>query len=95
MDRMGILVDGLASLCAGLRTILAAELGAGNRIERIARVPDGWPLVVVLYDPFRCSHDPLPDRVRYREIDTRTLWKAHFVDLDNGQIVACGFDGER
>ena len=58
---MAIQDDGLvASLCTVLRTILAAELAAENRIERITGEPDGWPLVVVLSDPFRCFHGPPP-----------------------------------
>jgi hypothetical protein len=81
----------LTGLCAELRTILAAELVAGNRIERVSGDLDEWPLVVVLSDPFRCSHDPLPDGVRYREINSPSLWKAHYLSLDHAQILACGF----
>ena len=94
MSLVAIHDDGLASLCAELRTILAAELEAGNRIVRISGVPNDWPLVVVLSDPFRCSHEPLPIALRYREINNRALWKAHFAHLDNAQILACGFDGQ-
>jgi hypothetical protein len=95
MNSVGIHDDGLASLCAELRSILAVELVAGNRIERISCQPGDWPLVVVLSDPFRSMHEAVPESpIRFREINNRRLWKAHYVCLDHAQILACGFDGE-
>jgi hypothetical protein len=92
---MDIHDDDLPRLCAELRTILAAELDAGNRLARFTGSPDEWPLLVVLSDPFSCSHDPTPDVLRFREVNNPSLWKAHYVCLEHAQIVACGFgDGE-
>ena len=81
---------------AELRTLLAAELNAGNRIERISSEPGEWPLVVVLSDPFQSIHAALLESpIRFREINNRMLWKAHYVCLDHAQILACGFGDRR
>jgi hypothetical protein len=92
---MAIHDDGPTGLCAELRTILENELTAGNRIKRVDNdAPGAWPLVVLLLGPFRCRPDPLPDSLRYLEIDSRALWKSHFVHLATGQILACLFGDE-
>jgi hypothetical protein len=92
MVRVTIHDDGPEGLCAELRTILADELSAGNRIKRVDNdSPGAWPLVVLLVNPFQHRNGQLPASVRHYEIDSQSLWKSHFVHRPTGQILACGF----
>jgi hypothetical protein len=52
---------------------------------------DGWPKLVVFAKPFVVSHEPLPEMIRFNEVNNQILWKAQFLHLPTGQIVACDF----
>jgi hypothetical protein len=81
----------LADLCAPLRLIVEAELAAGNRILRIEDGTKSHPTLVILADPFQPQIKSTDSEVTHREINIRGIWKAHFIHVPSGHVVACGF----
>ncbi len=75
--------DALGSLNPALRSILEAELAAGNEI---AETGGGWPekgsVFIRLKHPFRTPHSPPPPGVIYTEPNDPHWWKA---DLSAGK----------
>jgi hypothetical protein len=71
-----------------LNDILALELAAGNKIVK-SSVLANWPVIILLAGPFRFNHFPVSERLRYRNFNGRGPWKAHFINLDSGNVLAC------
>lgn len=73
-----------------LRTILDAELAAGNEI---AETGGGWPdpdsVFIRLRDPFRTNPTPLPPGVVYTEPNGPHWWKADYSSQSPRHILAC------
>jgi len=73
-----------------LRTILDAELAAGNEI---AETGGGWPdpdsVFIRLRDPFRTKPMPLPTGVAYTEPNDPHWWKADYSSQSPRHILAC------
>ena len=69
----------LAVLHPALRTILEAELAAGNEV---AETSLGWPdpdsVFVRLCEAFRSRPVPLPEGVEYQELNDPHWWKAEY-----------------
>lgn len=80
----------LQSLHPPLRTLLEAELQAGNEL---AETGGGWPdkesVFVRLRQPFRVKHQSLPDGVRYVELNDPHWWKAEYSFGKPVHILAC------
>ena len=69
----------LAALHPGLRTLLSAELAAGNEI---AEASGGWPdhdsIFIRLRNPFQPRVGPLPDGVEFLAVDDPHWWMAEY-----------------
>lgn len=82
----------LSELCQELRSLLEAELTAGNTVVETWK---GWPkpesLFVLLASPFRITDGPLPPTVRYVAVDDPHYWKGEFVCDRTNQTLACRF----
>jgi RimJ/RimL family protein N-acetyltransferase len=81
----------LALLHPALRTILDAELAAGNEV---AETGGGWPdpdsVFIRLRDPFRTKPSPLPPGVVYTEPNDPHWWKADYATVSSPRhILAC------
>jgi hypothetical protein len=80
----------LARLHPDLRTILDAELAAGNEI---AETGEGWPdadsVFVRLRDPFRTKPASLPAGIVYTEPNDPHWWKADFTSGRPRHTLAC------
>jgi RimJ/RimL family protein N-acetyltransferase len=80
----------LTALHPALRTILQAELAAGNEIVETG---GGWPdrdsVFVRMRHPFRTRPMPLPDGVAYNELNDPHWWKAEFTSRSPRHILAC------
>jgi hypothetical protein len=84
--------DRLAALCAPLRTLVDAELAAGNRIDRMeGECGYDGAILVLLAEPFRTKISEPSDDLEFREFESSSFWKAHYAHLPTAQIVACGF----
>jgi len=79
-------------LCQELRSLLNAELAAGNTIIETWK---GWPdkksLCVMLSEPFSVQLDALPPDVRFVAVDDPHYWKSEIVCDRTGHALACGF----
>lgn len=82
----------LASLCPELRTLLDAELAAGNQV---VETHVGWPVdgavFVMLGEPFKATSAGLPDGVVRREINDPHWWKAEYDHEPTKHVLACRF----
>ena len=80
----------VARLHPALRTILEAELAAGNEVVETG---GGWPdtdsVFVRLRDPFRTKPSPLPAGVVYTEPNDPHWWKADYSSTSPRHILAC------
>lgn len=80
----------LAKLHPDLRTILDAELAAGNEI---AETGGGWPdadsVFVRLRDPFRTKPATLPTGIVYTEPNDPHWWKADYTSGGPRHTLAC------
>ncbi len=80
----------LAALYPALRTILEAELAAGNEI---AETGYGWPdkesVSVRLRHPFRTKPSPLPAGVTYTEPSDPHWWKADYSAGKPAHLLIC------
>jgi RimJ/RimL family protein N-acetyltransferase len=80
----------LAKLHADLRTILDAELAAGNQIVETG---GGWPdpdsVFVRLRDPFRTTPASLPPGIVYTEPNDPHWWKADYTSSAPRHTLAC------
>jgi hypothetical protein len=85
---MTSLIPSAPDLGAELNSILAAELAAGNKVVT-SNTPGGWPTIVLLDRPFLCGHISLPHFIRYRQINGPAPWKAHYINLGSGNVLAC------
>jgi RimJ/RimL family protein N-acetyltransferase len=73
-----------------LRTILDAEIAAGNSVvETGAGWPDADSVFVRLREPFRTKPCPLPDGVTYTEPDGPHWWKADYSSASPRHVLAC------
>lgn len=79
----------LGALHPALRAILAAELAAGNEV---AETGQGWPdpdsVFVRLRRPFSALPQPLPDGVRYHELNDPHWWKAEVTTVSPRHTIA-------
>ena len=79
----------LARLHPALRTILDAELAAGNEV---AETGGGWPdadsVFVRLREPFRTKPDALPPGVIYTEPNDPHWWRADYSSASPRHILA-------
>jgi RimJ/RimL family protein N-acetyltransferase len=84
----------LRELCAELKPIVEAELGAGNEIAECTR---GWPakdsIVIAFRKPFRAPTVALPANIEYREVNDTHWWKAEFASKKPVHLLTCGFNG--
>lgn len=81
--------DGCISrLCPELRTILDAELVAGNQV---VEAWDGYGSVVLLAKPFVQRHEGSPGKVEFHEVNDPHYWKAEWRSLETDQVLACRF----
>lgn len=80
----------IAALHPSLRTILDAEIAAGNEVVETG---GGWPdpdsVFVRLRDRFRPRGSPLPDGVSYSEPDDPHWWRADYTTKSPRHILAC------
>ena len=80
----------LAALHPDLRSILDAEIAAGNSVVETG---GGWPdadsVFVRLREPFRTKPTPLPDGVTYTEPNDPHWWKADYSSRSPRHILAC------
>ena len=80
----------LARLHPALRSILDAELAAGNDV---AETGGGWPdpdsVFVRLVSPFRTRPEPLPTDLVYTEPNDPHWWKADYSSRSPRHILAC------
>ncbi len=80
----------LAKLHPALRTILDAELAAGNEVLETG---GGWPdpesVFVRLREPFRTTPSPIPPGVVYTEPNDPHWWKADYSSESPRHILAC------
>jgi hypothetical protein len=82
----------LAALCPELRTILDAELAAGNTIAAASRgVGKPTAVHVALRRPFLTLQSSLPSFVTYREINDPHWWKAEYEHSATGHLLVCRF----
>lgn len=80
----------LEKLHPGLRSILDAELGAGNEVvETRLGWPDAGSVFVRLKHPFRAAPAAPPGGVRFAELDDPHWWKAEFTTDGPRQTLAC------
>jgi RimJ/RimL family protein N-acetyltransferase len=80
----------LVALHPDLRTILDAELAAGNSVvETGAGWPDADSVFVRLREPFRTTPSPLPDGVTYTEPNDPHWWKADYSSRSPRHVLAC------
>jgi hypothetical protein len=88
MRQVGGSIDSahIEALCPELRTILDAELAAGNSV---VETWTGWGHVVMLKREFLCAHAVDGTRVVYRDVNDPHYWKAQYSVRDVDQIVAC------
>lgn len=79
----------IARLHPSLRSILDAELAAGNAV---AETGGGWPdpdsVFIRLRDPFRTKPDALPSDVVYTEPNDPHWWKADYSSTSPRHILA-------
>jgi hypothetical protein len=82
----------LAALCPELRTILDAELAAGNTIAEASRgVGKPTGVHIALRQPFLTQQSSLPLGVAYREINDPHWWKAEYEHSPTGHLLVCRF----
>ena len=82
----------LASLCPELRSLLAAELAAGNPIAEVTpRWSGEQSCLVLLKKPFQVAHATLPLGVVYREVNDPHWWKAEYFHAETKSCLACRF----
>ena len=72
-----------------LRTLLADELAAGNRVKFVAGTgPDPrTSVIIVLAEPFRRPHDPLPSGVSFHEHE-HDWWTSEYRTDDATGVLA-------
>ena len=75
-------------LCPELKSILDAELAAGNRI---AATFDAWGKMVMLTEHFRVAHAIDGTRVEFTEVNDPHYWKSQYSVKELDQHVACRF----
>ena len=79
-------LDSVDGLCCELRSILDTELVSGNRIKRVVDDgPGGWPLIIVLSEPFRHRRD------RPSLFNRMVAGYGRYLHIDTGQILGCEF----
>lgn len=68
------------ALPAPLKRLLAEELHAGNSIQYVAGcgLDPETVLLVLLARPFRPRHEPLPDDVFFRQVNSPDAWPAEY-----------------
>ena len=77
----------LAQLCPELKSILEAELAAGNQVVATF---EGWGHIVMLAEPFRVAH-AIGGRVSFLEVNDPHYWKSQYSVKELDQHVACRF----
>ncbi len=80
---------GLQGLSRESRLILEGELQAGNQIAGVETDDETGGLAVVLAQPFHDLYESVARTTRYNELGRPGHWKAHFVHIPTGQIIAC------
>lgn len=78
----------IEQLCPELKTILDAELAAGNEV--IATF-EGWGRIVMLAQPFRAAHAIDGKRVTFVEVNDPHYWKSQYSVKELDQHLACRF----
>jgi RimJ/RimL family protein N-acetyltransferase len=80
----------LAALHPSLKSILTAELEAGNEVVETG---GGWPdpdsVFVRLRDQFRTRSSPLPEGVAYTEPNDPHWWRADYTTRSPRHVLAC------
>ncbi len=82
----------VAELCPELRTLLEAELAAGNRISDTHKgspTPDA--IYVALAMPFKLAPEVLPRGVVFREVNDPHWWKAQYEHVPTRHLLVCHF----
>ena len=87
----------IESLSDGLKTILFAELAAGNEIREIykgsfASISDDEGVIVFLSQEFKTEIRKDIDDIVYFEVNDRHYWKAEYRDRVHNQALVCGFN---
>jgi hypothetical protein len=83
-------VDAPINLVQPLKSILDAELAAGNTIAEVADWPPKCSLLIILRRPFHQRYAETAD-VEYADINDRHYWKAEYRYKGGQQCLACGF----
>ena len=87
----------IESLSDGLKTILSAELAAGNRIREtykgtFASLTGDEGVIVFLSQEFKTEIRNDIKGIIYLEVNDRHYWKAEYSDRLHNQSLACGFN---
>jgi hypothetical protein len=77
-------------LAAELRTILVAEIVAGNAVDEVRC---GWPVsegvIVILAHPFRTPLRPATGNLRFRQVNLPGWWSAEYTTAQPPHTLAC------
>ena len=76
------------ALCPELRTILDAELAAGNEVVATF---EGWGSIVMLAKHFQVPHAIVGTRVDFVEVNDPHYWKSQYSVKELDQHLACRF----
>lgn len=86
-------VGDIGRLSPVLRTLLDAELAAGNEVQDTgADFPRPGSFLVRLRRRFRAIPAELPAGVVYRELNDVHWWQAEYEHTPAGHYLVCGFD---
>jgi hypothetical protein len=78
----------IGQLCPELRTILDAELAAGNQV---ATTLVAWGMIVMLEQRFLVPHLIEETRVSFLDVNDPHYWKSQYSVKELDQHVACKF----
>lgn len=78
----------IGQLCPELRTILDAELAAGNKVQTTLVA---WGMIVMLEQHFRVPHLIEGTRVSFLDVNDPHYWKSQYSVKELDQHVACKF----
>lgn len=78
----------IGQLCPELRTILDAELAAGNKV---ATTLVAWGMIVMLEQRFLVPHQIEGTRVSFLDVNDPHYWKSQYSVKELDQHVACRF----
>ncbi len=85
--------DHIDELCEELRSLLDAEIAAGNTVFETWK--GNWPfercLYIMLASPFILRHDQLASGLRFHSLNDPHHWKAEIICDRTNHVLACHY----